>query len=184
MRIGLTAIGSLALLLVGAPAMADPVATDVAIEAEPDARTGEPLEVTVSLTDAEGQPVSDAQVTVSEELRFFDYADVASVGEVRTDYRGSATLSHVPRSAGAGRLIAEFPGSDELAPATGTTELTVEEGVGVVSPIFPTAPDPLLPRGVTAVWFLPLLLAVWLAIATSVYNALRIRTEREAGDVV
>ncbi len=178
MRGRLAAIGVATMLMVAAPAAANPASTEVAIVVESGARTGEPLDVTITLSDASGDPVSEAPVMVLEELRFFDYHDVSTVGETRTDHRGIATLTYVPGRAGQGRLIAEYPGADELDPATDTAMITVEEGVGVVSPVIPATPDPLLPRGVTAVWFLPLLLAIWLAIATSVYNVLRIPAER------
>lgn len=171
--------GIAAMLAVALPAVATPEPTVLTLDAATEARTGEPHEVSVTLTDARGTPLAGQTITVLERMRFFDYTDTATVAEVRTNQRGTATLSHTPSAPGPGRLIAEFAGSDELAPAVGTFALTVEEGVGVTSPVLPGVPEPLLPRGVTALWFLPLLLGVWLAIAAALYNALRIPMERE-----
>jgi hypothetical protein len=177
----LAALG--ASLVVAAPAIAAPQPTVLTIEAAEVARTGEAHEITVTLTDARGAPVAGESVTVTEQLRFFDYRGRSVVGAARTNHLGTVRVTHVPSAAGTVRLGAEYAGSEELGASTDARTVTVDVGVGVASPVLPGPPEPLLPRGVTAVWFVPLLLGVWLAIAAAVYNAMRIPMEREDREV-
>jgi hypothetical protein len=169
-------LGTAAALLMAAPAQAQQ-ATTMTIEAPPDVRHGEAHELTVTLTDARGRPLAGQTVTVLEEVRLFDYADIVVVGEVRTDYQGAATLTHVPTAPGRGSLIAQFEGGDGYGPSTASVQFTVAVGAGITTPLIPAETEPILPRGVTAVWFLPLLVGVWLALATSVYHLMRIPRE-------
>ena len=179
MRAVLIAAATLALAL-GAPAPAHGATqpAQLTLEADEEARQGDPHEITVRLSDASGAPLAGRTVAVRQELRFFDYRDEAPAGEVRTDYRGVATLTHTPTLPGRSRLIAEFAGDDDSAAATATATIAVEEGVAVGSPVVFVRPEPLLPRGVTAVWFVPLLLGVWLAISFALYQLVRIPAAR------
>ena len=184
MRRVIVLVGIAGVLAVAGPVAAEPEPagldpTTLTLEADEVARTGEPHEVVVALTGQDGDPLVGQTITVVERIHFFDYADTALVGEARTDHRGIATLSYLPGVPGPGQLTAQYPGSETLAGASDTLQITVDEGIAVDSPFLTAAPDPLLPRGVTAAWFLPLLLAVWLAIAWAVYDALRIPMERE-----
>lgn len=174
--------GVMLALLAGAPAAAS-VATDatrLTITTGEQARQGEPHEVTVRVTDARGAPLAGRSVTLWEQLRFFDYRDMARVADARTDHRGVATVAYTPAAAGSGQLLAEFAGDDTYAASSARTALTVQEGAAVGTRVAFVRPDPLLPRGVTAFWFLPLLAGVWLAIATSIYHLVRIPGERQA----
>jgi hypothetical protein len=174
-------LAGITLVLVGSvPALAAETDRRVQLEvvADDHARQGTPHEITVRLTDARGAPLAGHTVALSEQLRMFDYADTALIAEMRTDFRGQVTLTHVPTAAGSSRLTAEFAGDGAYAPASATLAIQVEEGVGVATPVLHVRPDPLLPRGVTAVWFIPLLLGVWLAIAAAIYHLVRIPGEQ------
>jgi hypothetical protein len=170
-----------ALLVLGSPAWAqgEPSATILTIESQPEMRTGEPHEVTVVLTDVHGAPLAGQYVTVLERLRIFDYADRVPAARVRTDHRGAATVSHVPTVPGVGQLTAEFAGDEAYAPATATTTIGVEPGTDMMAVPLTSRPDTILPRGVTAAWFLPLLVGVWLAISFAVYQVAGLPRERE-----
>lgn len=173
--------GTALVLVSAAPALAAENGRGVELEiaADEHARQGTPQEVTLRLIDARGAPLAGHTVALWQQLRMFDYTDTALVAEARTDFRGEATLVHVPAAAGSSRLTAEFAGDGTYAPASATLAIQVEEGVGVATPVPHVRPDPLLPRGVTAVWFVPLLLGVWLAIAVSIYHLVRIPGEQE-----
>ena len=173
MRIALRVLATAALLsIAAAPAAATeaPERTRLAIETDEHAQQGEPHEVTLVLTDARGDPLAGQPITVREQIRFFDYTDTVPIDEVRTDHRGAATMLHTPTTPGPGRLFAEFAGDDVFAAASATAAMQIEEGVSVPTVLTQVRPEPLLPRGVTAVWFVPLLLGVWLAISSAVYQ--------------
>jgi hypothetical protein len=152
-------------------------ATRLVVEVAEGARHGEPHAVTAILTDRRGRPLAGETVAVWEQVRLFDYTDFVLIAEVRTNHEGRATVSHVATAPGAGRITAEYAGSDRYAPADATIAFTIAEGVGVVSRVMPVAPDPLLPRGVTAAWFLVLLVGVWVALGATVYHLVRIPGE-------
>jgi hypothetical protein len=175
-------LGVLVAAVMAGPAQADQgqQPTTLTIQTHDQARLGEPHEATVVLTDARGRPLVGETVTVLEELRLFDYADTVPVAEVRTDYRGAATVAHLPAALGRSRLLAEYAGSETFAPAAASALFTVADGAGLVTPVLPAPSAPLLPRGVTAAWFLPLLIGVWLALGGAVYHVVRIPREGQA----
>ena len=175
-------------LLAGAAApaqAAEPV--DLAIEAPERAAAGEEHMITVRLADADGQPLEGETVVVAEELRFFTYADTRRLGEAQTRHDGTASVPHQVTGVGEVTLVADYPGSEDHAGASATARVDVAAGTAPAALApgatveAPGAPgelrDPLLPRGVTAVWFVPLLLGLWLAIAAAVYQAVRIPLE-------
>jgi hypothetical protein len=178
MRVFAVLLGAV-LILAGTMAVASAQQpTRLTIEVSSQVRTGEAEQVTVLLTDARGAPLAGEFVTVYERVSFFDYSGTARLAELRTDYRGMASLTYVAAAPGRGQLTAEYPGSERYAPSTTIASIRVETGPGVVTGVAFERPAPLLPRGVTAAWFLPLLIGVWLAIATAVYQVVRIPVER------
>lgn len=181
MRIAL-AFGLLLVLGFAGPAHASEAqqATRITIETEGDARHGEQHPTTVVLTDSRGNPLSGETIVLLEEIGLFDYQGVAVVAESQTDYRGAASFVHVPLAPGNGRLIAEYGGNASFAPATAAVPFSVGEGIGLFTPVIPEPSAPLLPRGVTAAWFLPLLVGVWLALGAAVYHLVRIPREVQA----
>lgn len=180
MRAAIT-LGILLMLTLAAPAYATEAqqSTRLIIELDHHARHGEQHQVTVYLTDSLGKPLSGETVTLFEELRLFDYVGVGLVAELRTDYRGGATFAHIPVAEGNGRVTAEYHGSATYLPATTTVVFSVGQGTGLADRVIPEPGPPMLPRGVTAAWFLPLLIGVWLALATVVYHLVRIPLEGE-----
>ena len=172
----LAAFAFVALLIAASPVYAaEPEeATQLSIDPGEQAEQGEPHEATLVLTDARGAPLAGRVIAVSEQIRMFDYTDTAPIDEVRTDHQGAATLTHTPAAPGPARLTAEFAGDEAYAAATATATIQVDEGVGAPIGPDPVRPDPLLPRGVTAVWFVPLLAGVWLAIGAAIYQLVRI----------
>jgi hypothetical protein len=171
-----------ALMAAGTAAAAEPGAgTRLTIEAATEAFHGEVHHTTVVLTDSRGNPLQGETVALYEELRLFDYTDMSLVGEERTDHRGVATFAYIPPMPGRSLLAAEYPGSDTFGPATATATITVHVGTGVVTPVIPEPSPPLLPRGVTAAWFLPLLMGVWLALGVAVYHLVHIPAQGAPG---
>lgn len=182
MRAGL-AVGLVAALVAAVPAAAtEPgVGTRLAIEVAAEAVQGEEHHTRIVLTDVRGNPLQGEIVALYEQLRLFDYADTALVGEKRTDHHGAATFAHVPSVPGRSRLAAEYFGSDIFGAATATATITVHIGTGVATPLIPEPPPPLLPRGVTSAWFLPLLMGVWLALGVAVYHLVHIPAQGAPG---
>ena len=181
----LLAVGLFIVLVSGAPAHASEAgeATRLNVETEDRVRQGEPHEIGILLTDADGAPLAGQPVTVREQIRFFDYVDTVAVGEARTDHRGAATLEYTPTVPGPGGLTATFDGDATYAGAKASVEVRVAEGAAPATQVTPDRPEPLLPRGVTAFWFVPLLAGVWLAIAAAVYQLVRIPDAgRQPGD--
>lgn len=173
-------VAGLALVLLWAgPAGAGEARQEVrlTINASQQAVQGEHFEATISLVDQHGRPIAGATVVVLEEIRFFDYVDFRTVGLLRTDSQGTATVALTPRRPGESSLSVEFAGTEEFGAARATTPFTVESGTAVVTFLTPVVADPILPRGVTAIWFLVLLIGVWLALASAVYQLVRISRE-------
>jgi hypothetical protein len=173
---------AVAAVLVGVgpvPAVGARQATTLTVEGSDPARHGEPHEITIVLT-AGGTPLTGEMVALFEELHFFDYVDTVLVSEVRTDFRGTATVTHIPSAPGPGRVTVHYPGSDAFAPADASMPFAVVEGTPLVTPVIPVPSPPLLPRGITAAWFIPLLIGVWVALGSAVYNLVRIPFERPA----
>jgi hypothetical protein len=175
------ALGILLTLAFGSPAYATEAqeSTRLVIELDHHALHGEQHQVTVFLTDSRGRPLSGEAVTLFEELRLFDYVGMGRVAELRTDYRGGATFAHTPVAEGNGLVTAEYRGSATYLPATTTVVFSVGQGTGLADRVIPEPGPPILPRGVTAAWFLPLLVGVWLSLAAVVYHMVRIPREGE-----
>ena len=172
MRVTLVLGLAVTLVVTGlATAAAGQQATSLTIQIEDDARHGEPHAAVIVLTDARGRPLAGETIILYEELALFDYTDTVVIGEVQTDYRGVAALSHIPLAPGRGRLIAEYAGNEAFRPVTAAVPFEVAAGAGIPTPVIPTPREPLLPRGVTAAWFLPLLVGVWLALGAAVICA-------------
>jgi hypothetical protein len=147
------------------------------IDAPQQAVQGEHFEATISLVDQRGRPIVGATVVVLEEIRFFDYVDFRTVGLLRTGSQGTVTVALTPRAPGLSSLRVEFAGTEEFGAALATASLTVASGTAVVTHLTPVIADSILPRGVTAVWFLVLLIGVWLALAAAMYQLARIPRE-------
>jgi hypothetical protein len=154
-------------------------AVTLTIEAPEQVVQGDQYEVTIRLTDERGRPLVGETVAVVEELRFFDYVDFRPIALLRIDHAGTATLSFTPRTPGRSSLTVDFAGTGQFESASAAASFTVAEGTGVVTHLTPVRADSILPRGVTAVWFLILLIGVWLALATAVYQLVRIPREGE-----
>ncbi len=186
MRRTTIALGILLLLAFASPVYATEAqqSTRLIIELDHHARHGEQHQVTVYLTDSRGRPLSGEAVALFEELRLFDYVGMGLVAELRTDYRGSATFAHMPVAEGNGRVTAEYRGSATHLPATATVVFSVGQGTGLADQVIPEPGPTLLPRGVTAAWFLPLLVGVWLSLGTVVYHLVRIPREGETARAV
>jgi hypothetical protein len=167
-------IGLVAMLSGTGLAWAQASAT-LTITAPAEAKQGETVKITVLLADPSGAPLAGESVAVYEVVRLFSYTDKVLLGEVTTDFQGKASLSHIPRQEGDGRLVAEFSGRDGLAAASAGTVLAV--GAGAMPPTL-VDPPPILPRGVNAVWVLGVLVAVWLAFGAALYHTARIPMER------
>lgn len=180
MRTALVAAAlALTAVATAAPALAveSAQATRLTVEVADGARHGEAHEVTVRLTDRRGKAIAGEAIAIWEQIRLFDYTDLALVAEARTNHEGRVTVSHVATAPGTGRIVAEYAGADRYAPARSTVTFPIAEGTGVRSRVMATGPDPLLPRGVTATWFLVLLVGVWVALGATVYHLVRIPGE-------
>lgn len=158
---------------VGLASAQSPVVLTITAPAQ--AKQGETIKITVSLADQSGAPLAGESVTVYEVIRFFSYTDKVKLAEVTTDFQGKASLNHVPRQEGEGRLVAEFSGRDGLAAASAGSVMAV--ATGTMPPAL-VDPPPILPRGVNAIWVLGILVAVWLAFGTALYHMARIPMER------
>jgi hypothetical protein len=154
-------------------------ASSLRIEVPEQITQGQETTIAAVLEDRRGRPIQGAVIGFSERIRFFGYADTAPIGEARTDFRGRASLTHVPTTTGTGQLIAEFLGNEALAPASASSSIVIGAAPPATEAVAtPPAEASLLPRGVTAIWFVVLLVGVWAAIGTAVYNVVRIPGER------
>jgi hypothetical protein len=161
-----------AVLAPPAMAMAPPAALGLQVQGEP--VQGEAVTVEIVLLQQSGRPLSDT-VTIYEVARFFSYTGRIKVGEVRTNSLGRATLKYTPTAYGQGGLVAEYAGGTAAGAAAARTSFMIQRGK-----ITPVAAQPeLLPRGVTPIWLLALLVGVWVSVGIALYHLARIPGERE-----
>jgi mono/diheme cytochrome c family protein len=89
------------------------------------AQSGQPLTMTATLQDAEGEPVAGATVKLFIQMDFFA-SSLMEIGEAATDEQGMAVLEYTPRQSGDMQVIAHYERGG-LSPLEATTITTLAE---------------------------------------------------------
>lgn len=144
---------------------------------EESARPGEPIEAAAYLVDPSGNPIPDAEVSLTMDTVFMNVPDQVSVGTAVTDERGLARFFYEPRTEGENLATARFTGDEVFAAAKATDELLVAPGPQVYQEVSPLR----LPG--TNVWMVTGILgAVWGLYAIAVGFMWMIERAEEEGE--
>ncbi len=78
-------------------------------------RQGEPLPLSATLSDEDGQPIGDASVKFFVKADFF-ISDLMEIGEAVTNQQGTAVFQYVPRQAGDMQVVARYQNIETTSP--------------------------------------------------------------------
>lgn len=121
-----------AILLVAilAPALvsAQQPVPNLSMEFESDADLGEGIQISASLLDPAGDPISGVQIVFYLDTEFMNTAGRMEIGFANTDARGRALITYIPKRDGENVTIARFAGNADFAPAEDSGTLRVAPG--------------------------------------------------------
>lgn len=114
-RLKVIGAGGAGAALVSGTATSSPATLEVAPASQPTSSGA--IAIGISLKDADGAFVSDAQVRFFRPTSFAGVEAEVAVGQALTDEHGTATFSYRPTTAGEQTLVARFAGAGPAGPA-------------------------------------------------------------------